>query len=74
MHQDQTPIDPKLKTYDEYHAAEITGFSVKTLQQRRWKGLPPIFLKVGRKVRYRESDLLAFLDTCTQAVRNVKEA
>ncbi len=71
MSQDKK-IPSGLRTFDEYQTAEITGFSVKTLQQRRWKNLPPIFLKVGRKVRYRESDLLAFLDTSTQEVRGVK--
>ena len=54
-----------LQTVDERQAAVITGFSVKGLQQRRWLGKPPTYLKVGRLVRYRVSDLEQFLDSCT---------
>ena len=56
---------PELTTVDEHEAGRILGFSVKTLQKRRWLRQPPTFLKVGRKVRYRVSDLQAFLDGCT---------
>lgn len=62
-----TTADPALITLNEYEASEITGFAVKTLQRRRWEGLPPVFLKIGRKVRYRLSDLQAYLDACTIA-------
>lgn len=54
-----------LTTCSEHEAAAILGFSVKTLQKRRWLGQPPVFLKIGRKVRYRLSDLHAYLDGCT---------
>ena len=54
-----------LQTVDERQAAVITGFSVKGLQQRRWLGKPPTYLKVGRLVRYRVSDLMSYLDSCT---------
>ena len=54
-----------LQTVGEGQAAEITGFTVRTLQQRRWLGKPPAYLKVGRLVRYRVSDLEQFLDSCT---------
>ena len=54
-----------LQTVDERQAAVITGFTVKGLQQRRWLGKPPTYLKVGRLVRYRISDLEQFLDSCT---------
>ena len=58
-----------LQTVDERQAALITGFSVKGLQQRRWLGKPPTYLKVGRLVRYRISDLEQFLDSCTVEAR-----
>ncbi len=58
-------IHSTLITYDEFQASEITGFSVKTLRQRRWSKKGPRFLKIGRKVRYRESDLLEFLEQST---------
>ena len=54
-----------LQTVDERQAAVITGFSVKGLQQRRWLGKPPTYLKVGRLIRYRISDLEKYLDSCT---------
>lgn len=60
-------VDPALVTLNEHEASAITGFAVKTLQRRRWEGLPPVFLKIGRKVRYRLSDLQAYLDACTVA-------
>ncbi len=65
-----TAIPPTLVTYDEFEASKITGFTVKTLQQRRWAGKAPRFLKIGRKIRYRESDLLEFLDQSTVIPRN----
>lgn len=60
-----TTDNPHLTTVDEKEAGRILGFSVKTLQKRRWLRQPPVFLKVGRKVRYRLSDIQAFLDACT---------
>ena len=54
-----------LQTVSESLASEITGLAVKTLQQRRWLGKPPTYLKVGRLVRYRVSDLMSYLDSCT---------
>ena len=54
-----------LQTVSESLASEITGLAVKTLQQRRWLGKPPTYLKVGRLVRYRISDLMDYLDSCT---------
>ena len=54
-----------LQTVSESLASEITGLAVKTLQQRRWLGKPPTYLKVGRLVRYRVSDLMSYLDSWT---------
>ena len=58
-----------LQTVDERQAAVITGFSVKGLQQRRWLGKPPTYLKVGRLVRYRVSDLIEYPDSCAIQAR-----
>ena len=58
-----------LQTVSESLASEITGLAVKTLQQRRWLGKPPTYLKLGRLVRYRISDLEQFLDSCTVEAR-----
>lgn len=59
-----------LELVDEKTAARILGFSVKSLQNRRWKGLPPQFLRLGRCIRYRLSDLQDYLDAC--AVKPVR--
>ena len=58
-------FEKTLQTVGEDRASEITGLAVKTLQQRRWLGKPPTYLKVGRLVRYRISDLEKYLDSCT---------
>lgn len=68
--QEAKAINSNLITYDEHQASEITGFTVKTLQQRRWAGKAPRFIKMGSKIRYRESDLLEFLDKSTIFPRN----
>ena len=60
--------DPQLVTLSEEQAADILGFTVKTLQKRRWERKAPPFLKIGRLVRYRLSDIQAFLDSCTVPV------
>jgi predicted DNA-binding transcriptional regulator AlpA len=46
---------------NEAEAAAMLGWSRKTLQQRRWRGLPPAHIKIGGSVRYLERDLLAFI-------------
>lgn len=53
----------------EEEAAAVVGFTVKTMQKRRYLRKPPQFLKVGRSVRYRMKDLQAFLDKCVVPVR-----
>lgn len=37
--------------------AEVLGIKKETLGQMRWRGTGPVFLKIGRCVRYRVSDL-----------------
>lgn len=61
---ESAPLGTHLQTVGEERASEITGLAVRTLQQRRWLGKPPAYLKVGRLVRYRVSDLEQFLDSC----------
>lgn len=43
-------------------AAPLLGVSHRTLDQWRWKGIGPVYRKMGRQVRYFPSDLRAFLD------------
>lgn len=55
---------------DEGSAAAVLGVSVRTLQRWRHRGCGPVFVKLGRGrgrlCRYREADVLAFLDACAR--------
>lgn len=55
----------KLLTNDQ--AAALLGLSPETLPVWRVRGRGPQHIKVGRLVRYRESDLQAWLDAQTRA-------
>ncbi len=46
---------------DNEGAAEFLGVSPTTLPRWRWSGVGPAYLKVGRAIRYRRSDLEAWL-------------
>jgi predicted DNA-binding transcriptional regulator AlpA len=48
------------------------GISERTLERKRCDGTEPRFVKVGRAVRYRESDLAEWL--ALQTVRSTSEA
>lgn len=43
-------------------AANLLGLSVRTLERYRCVGLGPKFLKLSRSVRYREEDLIEWLE------------
>jgi len=49
----------KLLTSDQ--AAEVMCIAPVTLRKWRWEGKGPIFVKVGRKVAYRLSDIETWL-------------
>lgn len=53
------------KLFDETAAGEYIDFAVSTLQKRRISGLEPRFVKLGRLVRYRKSDLDDWIARCT---------
>lgn len=44
----------------EHELAAHWNISIKTLQAQRWKGCGITFIKIGRSVRYRMSDVIAF--------------
>lgn len=48
-------------------AARIVGLSVSTLAKRRLRGEPPQFVKLGRAVGYRVTDLEAWLEDSRRA-------
>lgn len=63
------------KILNEHEAAAYLGWKVATLRKKRWQGFPPRFLKLGaRSVRYRESDLQEFLDSCVRTSTTYVEA
>jgi excisionase family DNA binding protein len=45
-------------------AAEL-GKPYRTLDQWRWRGLGPAYIKFGNTIRYRRSDVEAWLDSRT---------
>lgn len=56
----------------EKEAAAYLSVSVRTLQDKRVRGGGPYFVKLFRSVRYRVTDLDAFIDAATRA--NTSEA
>jgi predicted site-specific integrase-resolvase len=59
----------KLLTNNE--TAELIGLRPNTLEIWRWQGKGPVYRKVGRLVRYVESDVLKWLDA--QARQNTSQ-
>jgi predicted DNA-binding transcriptional regulator AlpA len=45
----------------EREAAVWSGYSVAYFQRARWEGKGPRFIKLGRNIRYREEDFLAWI-------------
>lgn len=62
------------KLLTEKQAGELLGWSTATLQNRRWKGQPPSYVRLGRSIRYRIEDIEAFLDEHTVEPRQHEEA
>lgn len=49
----------------EVQAADLLRLSVRTLQAWRGKAFGPAFVQAGRAVRYRRSDLTAWIEANT---------
>ena len=56
----------------EERAATLLGMKGQTLAKWRVEGVGPPFVKVGRSVRYKEADLVAFIEART--FKNTTEA
>ena len=55
--------EPKAPLLNEKQAAEFLGLKPRTLQAWRWSGGGPKYVRLSaRAVRYRQSDLDAFVD------------
>lgn len=64
-------INDKVKSKNalcEKDAANYLELSVHTLRQRRFRSMPPVYVKIGRSVRYLLSDLDTFI--CDSKVTN----
>ena len=48
-----------------HEAAKILGLSEQTLRIHRIKGGGVPFVKIGRNVRYKESDLISYIEART---------
>lgn len=48
--------------FDEREAARRLGLSVATMRRRRLLRRPPVWVKLGARVLYRNSDLEAFVE------------
>jgi integrase len=72
------PVDPILgavirtRWMDTRAAASLLGKTMGTLQTYRWQGTGPAFQKIGRRVVYSKTALLAWRDS--QAGREMQEA
>lgn len=55
-------MESKARAWTETEAANYLGMKQKTLQQWRFYGRGPTYLKLGRSVRYLQSDLDHFLE------------
>ena len=47
----------------EADAAEITGFAIQTLRNKRHTGDGPPYIKKGRAVRYPLADLISWMES-----------
>ena len=48
----------------EGEAAKFIAMSNKWLSNQRWMGLGPNYVRIGRCIRYRASELESFLSQC----------
>ena len=63
-------VHPNLKIdecFSERSAAVVLGVSVALLRKWRRVGGGPLYLRIGKLVRYRLSDLRTFMDSCAIA-------
>ena len=54
--------------YNEKETAKLLSLSVKTLQRYRYTGGGPIYIKLGKSVRYKESDIAKYVSERTRYI------
>ena len=52
-----------VKLLNDHALAELCGFGVETVRRWRLRGQGPRFIKIGAMVRYRASDVQAWLES-----------
>lgn len=71
-------LDPALVRLSVSETSLLTGLAVKTLEAMRVDGRGPAFMKLGRRVQYRLSDVRQFMEknlfTTTRAAKVAREA
>jgi len=67
-----TPRATQAPVLPEPDAAEYIDMSAAYLRQARRRGNGPAYIQIGRSVRYRVSDLDAFLDANRVETRSAK--
>jgi excisionase family DNA binding protein len=65
MKRDESPLRPRI--FRTWEAAEYLGLSKATLEAWRSRGGGPVFLKLGKAVRYRQDHLDAFAEANLRA-------
>lgn len=58
---------------DESEAAKLIGYTVEELRSRRYAGKPPVWFKLGGRVRYAPADLAAWIEASRQVVQKIKD-
>ena len=49
---------------NDVEAAKVLGVAPATMRKWRCQGKPPVFLKIGRLIKYRTGDLYAHRESC----------
>lgn len=57
-------MEKEQKYLTAMQAAEFIGLAAQTLANKRFKGLPPAYCKIGKAIRYSMSDLIKFMESC----------
>lgn len=73
MYAGPATFDPD-RLLNEKEAADLTGLAIRTLQAWRVRGEGPRFVKVGRAVRYRRRDVVAWIEQNTLASTSQRPA
>ena len=59
-------LSPLERCFDERETAQIIGVSTALLRKRRRLKLGPPFIRIGRLVRYRASDIRSFIENSSR--------